>query len=125
MPDYPTIRSAFEVYQSDSSQPVVATKIDKGVPFNDRTDLQITYSGSGKYSGFQVSRDPGNSLIWIASALFLLGLVIVFYFPRRQVLALLEPVPAATAKLYLCSGAGRKIGIASELQKLAEDLKAS
>jgi cytochrome c biogenesis protein len=46
---------------------------------------QLTYGGMLNYSGFQVSRDPANAFIWIASGLFILGLCAVFYFPLRQV----------------------------------------
>ena len=113
---------AVQVYHGDSAEPVFSTILDKGVPY--KTDqMSILYSGSAMYSGFQVSRDPGNALIWIASALFLLGLVTVFYFPRRQIMALLEPDSSGAAKLYLTPGPGRKIGMSSNLQKLADDLK--
>jgi cytochrome c biogenesis protein len=113
---------AIQVYQNGSNQPLVNTVIDKGIPL--KTDqINITYSAQAKYSGFQVSRDPGNNLIWIASSLFLLGLVMVFYFPRRQILTLVEPDSRGIVKLSLHSGVGRKIGTESNLQKLANELK--
>ena len=58
--------------------------LSMGVPFK-VGGYEITFMGYEKFSGFQVSRDPGNFLIWIASILFLFGLVIVFYFPRSNI----------------------------------------
>jgi cytochrome c biogenesis protein len=49
--------------------------------------LEFTFGGMLPFSGFQVNRDPANAFIWIASALFLIGLCSVFYFPLRQVWA--------------------------------------
>ena len=46
--------------------------------------LEFTFQGLPNYSGFQVSRDPTNAIIWIASGLFLAGICAVFYFPYRQ-----------------------------------------
>jgi cytochrome c biogenesis protein len=113
---------AVQVYRDESSEPVVSTILTRGVPFkNDQ--INILYSGQAKYSGFQVSRDPGIALIWIASSLFILGLIMVFYLPRRQILALVEPDSSGAVKLYLAPGPGRKTGTASNLQRLVDDLK--
>ena len=45
----------------------------------------FSFTGQSRYSGLQVSRDPGAILIWIASVLFLAGLGAIFYFPRHQI----------------------------------------
>ncbi len=50
--------------------------------------LEFTFQEMLEYSGFQVSQDPTNALIWIASVLFIAGICSVFYFPHRQVWAL-------------------------------------
>lgn len=106
-----------EIYQGNKSQPVVATRLNVGEPYK-TSDLEITYSGSGKFSGFQVSSDPGNSLVWIASTLFLLGLVIVFYFPRRQMQFLVKASGDKLTTIYLRSGAGWKMGSGAELKRI-------
>jgi cytochrome c biogenesis protein len=46
--------------------------------------FEFTFLEDSKYSGFQVSHDPASILIWIASALFILGICSVLYFPYRQ-----------------------------------------
>jgi cytochrome c biogenesis protein len=47
--------------------------------------LGFTFQGITEYSGFQITRDPTNTLIWIASALFIAGICSVLYFPHHQV----------------------------------------
>ncbi len=106
-----------EIYSNKSSQPVVSARLNAGEPFT-TSDLNIVYSGNGKFSGFQVSRDPGNAMIWIASALFLLGLVAVFYFPRQQIHFCVLHSPAGSTHVYLRYGAGRRTGNEAEMKRL-------
>jgi cytochrome c biogenesis protein len=58
--------------------------IERGTPTT-MNGLDFTFREILDYSGFQVSQDPSNAFIWIASGLFILGLCAVFYFPLRQV----------------------------------------
>ncbi|MFH1485856.1 MAG: cytochrome c biogenesis protein ResB, partial [Chloroflexota bacterium] len=80
-----------ELYEQDTMVPVGWDKVKKGTPVQ-LGDLQFAYLQDVTYSGFQVSRDPGNMLIWIASALFLGGVGMVFYLPRRLLWALIQQV---------------------------------
>jgi cytochrome c biogenesis protein len=79
-----------ELYERETALAVGWTKLEKGAPA-ELDGLQFSYLGDAMYSGFQVSRDPGNDLIWAASALFLIGLGIVFYLPHRQLWVMVEP----------------------------------
>jgi cytochrome c biogenesis protein len=80
-----------ELYQWDATTPVAWTKLEEGTPA-EWEGITFTYLREAMYSGFQVSRDPGNPLIWTASALFLIGIGIVFYLPRRQLWVMTEPM---------------------------------
>jgi cytochrome c biogenesis protein len=111
-----------EVYRGNSTVPVAATKLNAGEPYIS-AGLDITYTGAGKFSGFQVSRDPGNSLIWVSSSFFILGLIIVFYFPRRQVGFCLRPDSGNLSKIYLRPAAGWKIGSRAEIKRLEALIK--
>ena len=59
-------------------------KLQKNIP-QSVENLSFTYRGESQFSGLLVSKDPGIFLIWVASFLFLLGLVLIFYFPHRQI----------------------------------------
>jgi cytochrome c biogenesis protein ResB len=74
---------AIQVKKNNSTTTPVMDIIQKGTP-RDIAGLQFTYVEGTQYSGFQVSRDPGTTLIWIAAAIFLVGLVIVLYFSYRR-----------------------------------------
>jgi cytochrome c biogenesis protein len=112
----------FELYKTGSTDPIISTKLDSGITYKSEK-VQVTYLGDAKYSGFQISRDPGNSLIWIASGLFVVGLVIVFYFPRRRIWAFAESIPGKEHRLWMRTDSGRKPGAAGELQTLIKEVQ--
>jgi len=58
--------------------------------YGDFEGVKFGFTGTGQYSGFQVSRDPGISLIWIGSGLFLLGLGMAFFLPYRRLWAFVK-----------------------------------
>jgi cytochrome c biogenesis protein len=115
---------AIEIYQQNSNTPIASTALDKSVPFIVK-DLEISYLGDAVYSGFQISRDPGVNLIWAAAALFLLGLVMVFYFPRRRLWALILNNPQTGSHLWLRAGSSRSPGIAGEIDRIITEIKRS
>ncbi len=45
---------------------------------------EYTFLGRREFSGITVRRDPGSTVIWIATGLFLVGLMLTFYTPRRR-----------------------------------------
>jgi cytochrome c biogenesis protein len=96
------------------------------VPLNNPTvigSLEFTYSGLLEYSGFQVSSDPTNVLIWIASGLFLLGISLVLYFPHRQVWILSQPNDQHSSRLLVRTIAPRGFNNKIEIESLIKDLK--
>lgn len=112
----------FELFKTGSNTPIASTKLDQGVPYK-AGDFQVTYLGSSEFSGFEISRDPGINLIWIAAGLFLLGLTIVFYFPRRRIWAFIESSPDQMNRLWLRHDSGRKPGVVPEFQSLIKEIK--
>jgi cytochrome c biogenesis protein len=88
----------------------------KGTPLS-IGGLDVNYQADSQFSGFQVSRDPGNVFIWIASGLFMAGLIFVFYFPHRQVWILLQPVKGGKSRMLFRMGTA-KTDISQELKNL-------
>jgi cytochrome c biogenesis protein len=110
-----------ELYDLDTAMPVAWTKLEKGTPA-EWEGLKFTYLQEAMYSGFQVSRDPGNPLIWVASALFLIGIGIVFYLPRHQLWVMVEPMVKGSRismRWAPVRGPGRK----PEFEKLVSELQ--
>ncbi len=85
--------------------------------------LELTFREMLDYSGFQVSRDPANAFIWIASGLFILGLCAVFYFPLRQVWVLIWE-DGKGSKLSICIHNRSGISTAVDLRNLEKELRA-
>lgn len=81
--------------------------------------LEFDFKGIVDYSGFQVSRDPANALIWIASGLFIIGICSVFYFPHLQVWVRCRNEPEGRRLLIRIIGrAGLKDDLIKDMEKV-------
>ncbi|MFC1864573.1 cytochrome c biogenesis protein ResB [Chloroflexota bacterium] len=85
--------------------------------------LEFTFLEESKYSGFQVSQDPTNMLIWIASTLFIIGICAVLYFPYRQVWVLSQPLGQENSCLLIRMLAPRSSNGTSELNTLVNQME--
>jgi cytochrome c biogenesis protein len=110
-----------ELYDRETALAVGWTTLERGAPA-ELGALRFTYLRDAMYSGFQVSHDPGNALIWVASALFLIGLGIVFYLPRRQLWVLVEPMEKGS-RLSMRWASLRGPGRNLEFQRLVSELQ--
>jgi len=85
--------------------------------------LEFTFLEESKFSGFQVSRDPMNIFIWIASILFVIGICAVLYFPYRQVWVLSHPLGQGSSRLVIRTRAPRGFRDTSELNILVNKIE--
>ncbi|MCX6002939.1 MAG: cytochrome c biogenesis protein ResB [Chloroflexi bacterium] len=109
-----------DVVGGDGSE--VYDLVQKGIPIS-INGLEFTYSddSTSQYSVFQVSRDPTNMLIWIASGLFILGISLFFYFPRRQVWGLSQRQGEGNSRLLIRTIAPHNFSNTSEIEALTKD----
>jgi len=127
-PDDPYIpQGDIDVEFTDASGNAVGTSPNL-LPDNTPTvinGLQFTYSdgSTSQYSIFQVSRDPTNSLIWIASILFILGICMVLYFPYRQTWILLQRKDGENSRVLIRTIAPRSFNNRGEIESLSRDIK--
>lgn len=82
-------------------------------------DLEFTYQDDAQYSGFQVSRDPGNFLIWIASSLFIIGITLVLFFVYRQLWLLIQK-DSAGSRVYFRMSSQKGLDNRVELKKIVK-----
>ena len=75
---------------------------------------EYTFLGRREFSGITVRRDPGSMFIWIATGLFLIGLALTFYTPRRRLWGKIESGQAAFRGL-----GGRPKAIEGEVRQTA------
>jgi hypothetical protein len=76
---------------------------------------EYTFLGRREFSGITVRRDPGSTLIWVATGVFLLGLALTFYTPRRRLWGKIASGQGAFRGL-----GGRARAIENEIRQAAE-----
>jgi cytochrome c biogenesis protein ResB len=76
-----------------------------------------TFGGQLEASGVDVRRDPGDTFIWIAVAMAMVGLAITFYVPRRRLWVKVTP-----ARTYMAGIAERTTRFSRELRLLGHEL---
>ena len=116
-------QAGLEIYDLETDELIAGTRLDAGVPFT-AGEIIVTFLGYEQYSGFQVNRDPGRSIIWTASVLFLAGLVSVFYFSRRRLEVLVKPQPEGKETIYFRMVSDHRWNSSSEeLKKIISGLQ--
>ena len=85
--------------------------------------LEFSFLEDSQYSGFQVSHDPANALVWIASAFFIIGICAVLYFPYRQVWVLSQSLGQKDSRLLIRTRAPRGFRSTSELNTLVGQIE--
>ncbi|MCL5073973.1 MAG: cytochrome c biogenesis protein ResB [Actinobacteria bacterium] len=110
-----------EIYEN-TDIPVAWTTLQLGIS-QKIAGLNITFMEHKKYSGLQVSREPGISLIWIASFLFISGLCMVFFFPRQQIWIAVCSVSSITTQMLVKLNSSKKFNAETEFLKLIAEIK--
>ena len=108
-----------EVYRKDSGSLVAVENVTQGTP-EDVGGLNVTFVRETRFTGLKVVKDPGANLIWVASTLMVIGLVMLFYFPHRRLWALCKPRPDGTAEVRLGMTAQRDISLDQEFKRLRD-----
>jgi hypothetical protein len=75
---------------------------------------EYSFGGRREFAGITVRRDPGSVFIWIATGLFLLGLALTFYTPRRRLWGKIDSGQAAFRGL-----GGRQLAVEREIREVA------
>ena len=86
-----------------------------------RTSGGFTYEMVGRVeaSGVSVRRDPGDTFIWVAVGMAIVGLAITFYVPRRRLW-----VKVTDSRTYLAGVAERTTRFGRELRFMGASLGA-
>jgi cytochrome c biogenesis protein len=113
---------AVEVFSQTANEPETAL-LDTGVP-HELGGMQFTFGGQEQFSIFQVSRNPGINLVWVACASLVIGLGMVFYFPYRRLWVLLEPAKNDSSLLTVRSS-GRSSPGTGEINHLIGEMNRS
>ena len=58
--------------------------MDQGKPTT-IAGVSYTFQRTVAYTGLTVAHDPGANFVWVGSALLVIGLFLVFFFPHRRI----------------------------------------
>jgi hypothetical protein len=84
--------------------------------------LRFSYD-SLQYAVFLISKNPGAPILEAAALLFLLGLGMIFYFPRRRVWVRISPASENTCRLSLRLEAKLEPGLETEVLRIQKALR--
>lgn len=78
---------------------------------------RVTLAEARDYTVLRAAKDPGSPVIWIASPLFILGVCVTLYLPRRRIWARLD-----SGETLLTGAADRTVRFRQELDDIAAGL---
>jgi cytochrome c biogenesis protein len=73
-----------EVDQDGKKDPIATQVLDQGKPAT-IAGLTYTFQRTRQFTGLIVAHDPGVPFVWVGSALLVIGLYLVFFFPHRRI----------------------------------------
>ncbi len=80
--------------------------------------LTFTFERESRFAGLKVVKDPGANVIWIGAAFMIVGMVALFYLPRRRLWALCRETPSGTTEVLLAMPVQRDVSLESEFEHL-------
>lgn len=94
--------------------------LEQGKAVTTPSGYTYLFQGRVEASGVSVRRDPGDTFIWIAVAMAMVGLAITFYVPRRRLWVKVTP-----SRTYLAGIAEKTTRFSRELRLIGRDLGAA
>jgi cytochrome c biogenesis protein len=108
-----------EVYESSSGALRSATNLSQGTE-KDVTGLAFTFIREGRFTGLSVRSDPGVNIVWIAAALMIIGLVMLFYMPHRRLWASSREMEDGKTEVRLAMTGQRDSQITAEFDRVRQ-----
>ncbi len=91
----------------------------KDRPVTTEAGYTYTFRGQVEASGVSVRRDPGDTFIWLAVGMAVVGLAITFYIPRRRIWVKVTPT-----RTYMAGIAEKTIRLGREMRFMGAELGA-
>src|SRR5450631_1449317 len=73
-----------EIHKNGATDPIATQVVDQGKPAT-IAGLTYTFQRTRQFTGLIVAHDPGVDFVWLSSALLVIGLYLVFFFPHRRI----------------------------------------
>jgi cytochrome c biogenesis protein len=121
-PSFNTGEIGLKLFSDDSSDTFLTGRLQVGTT-GELEGLKFTYVEERQFSGLEVSKDPGNAIIWTGSGLLIVGLFAVLYFPHRQIWAIVCEDEPGGGRVCLRGGPTRRSGVAADLEAVTKEVK--
>lgn len=120
-PDIKAGQVQLEIKKGDSDTPVATEVVDQGKAAT-IGGLTYTFERTRQFTGLIVARDPGANFVWVGSALLVIGLFLVFFFPHRRVWVRVRATSAGS-EILCASTMKRDLAFKPQFNQLVTDIQ--
>jgi cytochrome c biogenesis protein len=110
-----------EVDQAGQNAPVATQVVDQGKPTT-IAGLSYTFERTQQFTGLIVAHDPGVNFVWVGSALLVIGLFLVFFFPHRRLWVRVRRTSGGS-EILCASTMKRDIAFKPQFHQLVTDIQ--
>ena len=110
-----------EVHQGGKKDPIATQVVDQGKPTT-IGGLSYTFERTQSFTGLIVAQDPGVTFVWVGSALLVLGLFLVFFFPHRRIWLRVRKASSGT-EVLCASTMKRDVAFKPQFNQLITDIQ--
>lgn len=107
-----------ELHDKTTGRLIDIQSLQRNKPVN-AEGLTFTFLRETEFSGLKIVKDPGVNIVWLASGLMVLGLVMVFWFPHRRLWALVSERSGGGADVRLAASSQRDMGLEKDFETVA------
>jgi len=98
--DLPAGTARLEVHQDGVENPIGYPVVNQGETVK-IGDLDYTYERNRQYTGLTIKQDSGSWIVWVGSALLILGSYFVFFLPHRRIWARVRDNGDGTSRVQI------------------------
>jgi cytochrome c biogenesis protein len=120
-PRIPAGSTQLELYRAQGQTPLAVRVLSQGRQ-QSIAGLDFTFVREHEFTGLIVARDPGSTLVWIGSALLVLGICTVFFFPHRRIRAVVRRRDAG-ADVGVAAIRRHDPTFAAQFERVVEDIR--
>ena len=110
-----------EIDQDGKDAPIATQVVDQGKTTT-IAGLSYTFERTRQFTGLIVTRDPGAPFVWVGSALLVLGLYMVFFFPHRRMWVRIRKTSGGT-QVLCASTMKRDVTFKGQFHRIVTDIE--
>ena len=122
--DLPAGTVQLEVHKDGVQNPLGIPIVNQGAS-TDVDGLTYTFERNRAYTGLTVKQDRGSWVVWVGSALLILGSYLVFFMPHRRIWARIVPNEDGTSRVKLGAAIKRDPAFEPLFKDIVSSIKTS